>query len=201
VCFLSKKIKFLTKISIMKKAAIILLISALSTVAMAQNIFFTKNASIRFSSATAIENISAENKQVVSFVDFKKNKLNFAVLIKSFRFKNALMEEHFNENYLESDKFPKAKFKGTFSDISKLNLKKDGTYQLNVQGTLNMHGVKKNITVPVTITVKSGKLTASSKFSISPEDYGIKIPDVVKDKISKSLEINVLADYKPFKRK
>lgn len=185
----------------MKKAAIILLISALSTVAMAQNIFFTKNASIRFSSATAIENISAENKQVVSFVDFKKNKLNFAVLIKSFRFKNALMEEHFNENYLESDKFPKAKFKGTFSDISKLNLKKDGTYQLNVQGTLNMHGVKKNITVPVTITVKSGKLTASSKFSISPEDYGIKIPDVVKDKISKSLEINVLADYKPFKRK
>src|SRR5437868_4715809 len=87
---------------------------------------YTKNGNISFFSKSPIENISANNNQVMSVLSVPTGEMQFSVLIKSFHFEKALMEEHFNENYLESNKFPKAIFKGAVLDMSKINLAKDG---------------------------------------------------------------------------
>jgi polyisoprenoid-binding protein YceI len=105
------------------------------------------------------------------------------------------MEEHFNENYMESDKFPKSTFKGSISNIKDVNFAKDGTYKVSTAGTLTMHGVSKQVTIPATITIKGGKISASSTFMVLLSDYNIAIPSVVKDKIAKDIKITVNCDY------
>jgi hypothetical protein len=157
--------------------------------------YFTKNGHISFFSSTNLENISADNNQVVSVLSVQDGALQFSALIRNFHFKKALMEEHFNENYLESDKFPKANFKGTISDISKVNFTVDGSYPVNVIGDLTVHGVTQKVSTAGTITVKGGKITAQSKFIAKPSDYQITIPKLVRDNISESIEVSVNCDY------
>jgi hypothetical protein len=186
----------------MMKTPFLTLALALFTVAMfAQNTYFTKNGKIDFFSTTPMENIEAVNNDVSSFLNIEKNELVFAVLIKSFRFEKALMQEHFNENYMESDKFPKAQFKGTIVDFDTKNYTKDGEYKVNVKGDLTIHGVTKNITVPGTIIVKSGKISAKSKFKVRCADYDIKIPSVVANKIAEEIDVNVDIKYEPYEKK
>src|SRR6187399_2327938 len=133
---------------------------------------YTKNGSISFYSKAFIENISADNGQVMSTLDVQSGQLQFSVLIKAFHFKKSLMEEHFNENYMESDKFPKATFKGNIKDL-KIDLTKDGNYPVSISGDMTIHGVTKNITSPGTIIVKAGVITGNSTFKIKLADYKI----------------------------
>ena len=123
--------------------------------------------------------------------------MEFAVLIKGFEFKKALMQEHFNENYLESDKFPKATFKGKIVNNSDVNYKKDGTYKVKTKGQLTIHGVTKEVEADGTIEVKGGKIVGTSTFNVNPEDYKISIPNLVRDKIAKQIKVTVKADYQP----
>lgn len=162
--------------------------------AMAQKVY-TKNGTISFFSKAPLENISADNNQVMSVLNQQTGEMQFSVIIKSFKFKKALMEEHFNENYLESDKYPKAGFKGNITDISKVNFSKDGTYNVTVTGDLNIHGVTNKVTAPGTILVKNGIASASSKFTVKLADYKISIPKLVKDNIAENVEISVDCDY------
>jgi hypothetical protein len=185
----------------MKKTIITVLTAIISLSLSAQSTYFTKTGKIDFFSSTPIENIEAVNNDVSSFLNVEKNELVFAVLIKSFRFEKALMQEHFNENYMESDKFPKAQFKGNIQDFDQNNYKKDGEYTVNVKGDLTMHGVTKNITVPGTILVKNGKISALSKFKVRCADYEIKIPSVVSNKISEEIDVNVDIKYEPYEKK
>ncbi|RYY68700.1 MAG: YceI family protein [Chitinophagaceae bacterium] len=156
---------------------------------------FTKNGSISFFSKTALENISADNNQVTSVLNQQTGDLQFYVLIKAFHFKKALMEEHFNENYMESDKYPKAIFKGTITDVGQVNFTKDATYPVTVTGDLTIHGISKKVTVPATIQVQSGVAVASAKFNVKPADYGISIPRLVKDNIAQTIQIAVNCNY------
>jgi polyisoprenoid-binding protein YceI len=103
----------------------------------------------------------------------------FQALIKSFHFDRALMEEHFNENYMESDKFPKSVFKGKISNLKNVDFSKNGTYNVTVEGDLTIHDVTNKISTQGTIEVVSGGINANSKFKIVPEDYKITIPGVV----------------------
>ena len=105
------------------------------------------------------------------------------------------MEEHFNENYLESEKFPKASFKGTIADIAKVNFTTDGVYTVTVVGDLTIHGITQKVTTNGTVTVKAGKINATSKFNAKPADYNISIPKLVKDNISETIEVTVNCDY------
>lgn len=105
------------------------------------------------------------------------------------------MEEHFNENYMESDKYPKAIFKGQVSDISKVDFNKEGSYAVAVNGDLTMHGVTNKITVPGTISIKSGLISAISSFKVKLADYKISIPKIVKDNIAESIDISVNCNY------
>ncbi len=160
-----------------------------------QNTYFTKTGSVDFYSKASVEEISAVNKKATSILDKVAGTLEFSLLVKSFEFEKALMEEHFNENYMESDKFPKSTFKGSISNIKDVNFAKDGTYKVSTAGTLTMHGISKQVTIPGTITIKGGKISASSTFMVLLSDYNIAIPSVVKDKIAKDIKITVNCDY------
>ena len=156
---------------------------------------YTKNGSVSFFSASPLENISANNNQVMSVLTLPTGDLQFSVLIKSFHFKKSLMEEHFNENYMESDKYPKASFKGKINDLSKANFTKDGVYTVEVSGDLTMHGVTNKISTPGTITVRSGVITAAADFKLKLADYKISIPKIVKDNIAEVIDIKLSCLY------
>jgi hypothetical protein len=173
-------------------SAIILL--AASSIATAQK-YYTKNGNISFFSKTNMENIKADNNQVLSVLNVQTGELQFSVIIKSFHFEKALMEEHFNENYLESDKYPKSSFKGTVADVSKVNFTTDGTYPVAVSGDLTMHGVTNKVSTKGKIVVKGGKITGTSVFTAALADYKIVIPKLVENNISKTIEITVNCLY------
>ena len=156
---------------------------------------YTKNGSISFFSKTSMENIDAKNNQVMSVLNTQTGDLQFSVLVKAFHFKKALMEEHFNENYMESNKFPKATFKGSLNDVSKIDFSKDGSHKVTVSGDMTIHGVTNKVTAPGLVSIKNGVPSASSKFNIKLKDYGVVIPKVVKDNISETIDITVTSAY------
>ena len=185
----------------MKKLILISCIVASAFTSMiAQNTYFTKTGSVDFYSKESVEEIKAINKKATSILDKSTGSLEFSLLIKSFEFEKALMEEHFNENYMESDKFPKSTFKGTITNIKEVNFSKDGAYKVTVAGTLTIHGVSKQVTAPGTITIKGGKISSTSTFMILLADYNIAIPSVVKDKIAKDIKITVNCDYELYSK-
>jgi hypothetical protein len=157
--------------------------------------YITKNGHIWFSSHTPMEDIEADNQQVVSSLDGSTGDMAFVLLIKSFIFKRALMQEHFNENYMESDKIPKANFKGKITNIGQIDFKKDGTYEADVSGDLTIHGVTKPFTTKGSIVVKGSEVNGKATFLLVPQDFGIKIYAVVENKIAKQITVNVDLHY------
>jgi polyisoprenoid-binding protein YceI len=161
----------------------------------------TKNGYIGFFSSTPLENIKADNNQVASVIDISTGEVVFQVLIKSFKFERALMEEHFNENYMESEKFPKSTFKGKISNLAAVDFNKPGQYDVTIEGDLNIHDVTNRISAKGSISVVSGGINANSKFDIIPEEYKINIPGVVRNKIAKTIEVTVAMKYTPVENK
>jgi polyisoprenoid-binding protein YceI len=154
--------------------------------------YMTKTGFIRFFSETPIETIQADNKQVNAAFDTQTGDLVFKVLMKSFMFEKALMQEHFNENYVESDKFPNATFQGKVANLSAVDFSKTGTYDVNIEGDLTIHGVTRKISEKGTFEVKGGdKIHGKSKFMVKPADYDIKIPGAVVKNIAESIEVTV----------
>ena len=162
--------------------------------------FLTRNGQITFVSKAPIENIQAVNNEVTSMLDSKKGEFVFTLLVKGFKFKKALMEEHFNENYMESNTYPKANFKGSVTDMSAVNFGKNGTYAVNIRGELTIHGVSKNIEIPATIVISGGKIMAGSKFKVHLKDYKITIPGTVVNNISEVVDISVDCTYDAYKK-
>lgn len=178
----------------MKSLLIALAFIATTNAASAAKII-SKSGHIWFYSYTPIEVIEAHNRQGVSILDTETGDIQISILIKSFEFKVALMQEHFNENYLESDKFPKATFKGKVEQLNGIKFNVDGSYTSNVTGDLTIHGVTKTLTVPGTFEVKGGIVTAKAKFTVSPKEFGIAIPSLVENKIAKDIEVTVDLPY------
>lgn len=179
----------------MKKTIFLLAFTVFAVSAYSQ-IYFTRNGKISFFSSTPVENIKAENNEVVSTLDTKTAELSFQALIKSFVFPKAAMQEHFNgAQYLNSSEFPQSAFKGTITNFKEVNLKKDGTYKAKVQGNLTLHGVTKPLSTEGTITVAKGVVTTNAVFKINREDYGVTVPAYAGSKIAKELEITVNCTY------
>jgi polyisoprenoid-binding protein YceI len=174
-----------------------MLLAATGVTASAQDRLVTRNGGISFFSKTPLENIEAHSQTAVSVLDKKTGQIEFSVLIKSFTFDKALMQEHFNENYLESDKFSKSVFKGRIDDPAKVDFNKDGKYTVSVTGQLTLHGETKTITAPASFAVANGETLANAEFDVTPADYKISIPALVKDKISKTIKIAVRLKYEP----
>jgi hypothetical protein len=180
----------------MKRLVVMVFFMSTILAANAQK-FMTKNGYIGFFSHTPMEDIKGDNNQVVGVIDVSTGEMVFQALIKSFHFDRALMEEHFNENYMESDKIPKSVFKGKITNLATVNFSKNGTYDVTVEGDLTIHDVTNKISTKGTIEVITGGINASSKFKIVPEDYKIAIPSVVREKINKDLEVTVAMKYTP----
>ncbi|MEO8067115.1 MAG: YceI family protein [Flavobacteriales bacterium] len=162
----------------------------------AQERWTSRNGNVSFSSSTPMENIEAKNNKVSSIYDASRGEVVFVVLIKSFEFEKALMQEHFNENYMESTEFPKASFKGKVGGIKPGDLSKPGSYAVTVTGDMTIHGVTKSVSTSGTFTADpTGRVEASCDFTIKPSDYGIKIPGMVKDNIAEDVKVQVRIDY------
>ena len=161
--------------------------------------YFSKTGKVSFLSEAPMETIKAQNTSASTAIDVATGTMEWAVLIQGFQFEKALMQEHFNENYMESSTYPKAKFKGVIDNIKDVNFSKDGVYNITVTGQLEMHGVTKPLTTKGVITVKNGSIVGTSQFSIAVADYGIEIPKLVADNISKTVDITVEANYQLMK--
>jgi polyisoprenoid-binding protein YceI len=174
----------------MKKALIASLVLLTTFTASAQK-YFTKNATVTFLSKAPTETIEGTNKTTTTVIDAKTGAIAFSVVVKGFVFEKQLMQQHFNDNYMESNKYPKSEFKGTISNNATVKYTTDGTYNVTVTGKLTMHGVTKSINTTGKITVAGGKVSATSEFNVTLSDYKISIPSVVKDKIGKTVKISV----------
>jgi polyisoprenoid-binding protein YceI len=188
------------KNTMFKKNLIVALVFLLaSTACFAQDKYFTKTGKISFFSKGQMEDIEAKNKTVTAVIDTKSGAVQFAVQMKGFEFAKQLMQQHFNENYVESDKYPKGEFKGSISNNSEIDYTKDGTYNAKVKGKLTIHGVTKDVETTGKVKVDGGKLDVTSDFNILLSDYNIKIPSIVQDKLSNSIKISVDCKLDPLK--
>ena len=180
----------------MKKVFFVCLCMIAVTLAGSQNIYMTKTGKISFNSrAKSPEKVEADNNEVSSVFNTQSGDMVFAVLVKSFHFVSALMEEHFNENYVESNKYPKSTFKGKVVNLSAVNFLKDGVYPVNVEGDLTFHGVTRQVKPTGSLTVKGGKIVAVSKFQMNLKEFNVSIPSLVADIISKEIDIIVECNY------
>ncbi|MRX41342.1 YceI family protein [Flavobacterium sp. LC2016-23] len=177
----------------MKKTVLYFFVFVLLIAANADGLaqkLITKTGNIKFQASTpSNEEVAAENKSVSAVLETSTGDFAALVLIKGFRFKVALMEEHFNENYMESEKFSKATLKGKIEDfdVSKVT----GTAKsFTLKGDLTVHGVTKPITVTVKVSKAANGVIAMGSFDVKPEDYGIEIPSLVRKKIADKIKVN-----------
>lgn len=169
--------------------------------AVAQPLFVARNGNIQFFSTTPIEDIKAINKKVYSSLNTKDGVLQFLVTINQFQFKRAAMQDHFNdEDYMNSEKYPRSEFKGTITNLSEIDFSKNGTYVAHVEGQLSMHGVTRTIKMNANLTINNGKITGTAKFPVRLEDYAIKVPKIVFKKIAEEVEVTVNCQYQPYKK-
>ena len=179
--------------------ATLLLVAAASAI-QAQDRYLCRNGHVWFHSHTPFEDIEAHNNEAAGVITPATGEMAFQLLNKSFKFERALMEEHFNENYMESDTYPKSDFKGKIVNLNEVNFSKDGVYPAVAEGNLTVHGKAKTIRVNGTIEVKGSKIFVKAKFDAVPQDYGIEIPGAVRDKFAKSMEVNVDMAFDPYKK-
>jgi hypothetical protein len=174
----------------MKKTALLMICIFVGNVIFSQKMM-TRTGEIKFeASVPSYEPVAAVNNSVSAVLDASNGEFATLALIKAFKFKVPLMEEHFNENYIESSKYPKATFKGKITnfDASKLNT----AAKYDLEGDLTIHGVTKKIKTKITLVQKDKKINAQSNFSVKAEDFDIKIPSVVKSKVSQ--DVNIIID-------
>jgi polyisoprenoid-binding protein YceI len=183
----------------MKKTALTVSFILTACALMAQDKYFTKSGKIYFNSSAKLEKVEATNRAVVAVIDTKSGNIQFAVMLKGFEFEKALMQEHFNENYVESDKYPKSEFAGQVINNSEINYTKDGIYPAKVKGKLTLHGETKEITAMGKITIKEGKVFLNADFSVLLSDFKIDIPGLVKENISNDTRISVDCQMDPLK--
>ncbi len=158
-----------------------------------QTSFSTKTAKVNLFSTTPLEDIKAESNVCLSVIVPKGKQILFQLSVKSLIFPRPLMQEHFNENYIESDKYPTAIFKGTM--VEDIDFTKDGTYTVNATGIFTVHGVAKQRTIGGKLTILNGKPSITCNFDVLCADHKIKIPKIVFTKIAQNINISVNANY------
>lgn len=170
---------------------------ALLQQAAAQTRFIDRSGYASFFSSAPMEDIRAETNQVVSVIDVQTGEIVASMLMRSFHFRKSLMEEHFNENYVESHKFPKASFRGKVANIGAVDLSKDGSVTLDISGDITIHGVTRPLTMKAEANVRGGLIEAKAVFPLKVKDFDIEIPRLVIRNIAEVVEVTVSFNYKP----
>jgi polyisoprenoid-binding protein YceI len=162
----------------------------------AQPVYLTRTGKILFFSETPLEDVKAVNNKVYSSLNIQTRLLQFLVTIKNFEFKRDAMQRHFNdEDYMHSEKYPTASFKGTILNRETIDFSKNGKVTAQIEGELNMHGVTKMVKTTAIFLVQNGKIDASATFNVRLEDYKIKVPKIVFKKIAEEIKIDVVCQY------
>ena len=182
-----------------KKAIMLSLIMGIGIFQMyaQDNVVSTTKGEITFFSSAPLEDIDAKNKHVISMLNTQSLEILVRVPINQFEFQNKLMQEHFNEKYLESDRYPYATFKGKIS--AGTDFSKDGVYDVSAVGVLNLHGVDQKRTLTGKITVSKDGIKLDTRFNINLADHKIDIPKLVFNKIAERIAVNATLNYLPFK--
>ncbi|HPR31054.1 MAG TPA: YceI family protein [Prolixibacteraceae bacterium] len=178
--------------------ALIFLALLLSGFEIQAQIYLTRIGNVRFFSQTAIENIEAVNNQVSCIVNLSSGEVVSKMLMKSFRFEKALMEEHFNENYVESDLYPQASLNAKIANIDAIDKNDPEKQSVTLKGTLSIHGISNPVTIAGSLQIQGDKIIATSTFIVKPEDYNIRIPKIVRNNIAKEIEVSVLFELETF---
>lgn len=176
-------------------SAFIIIFIVLVSQAKAQKYISTQT-EIRFFSSALLEDIEAVNSKTKSVFDSDNGQIVFSVPINQFEFKKSLMKEHFNEKYMESDKFPKATFKGQINDFDKKGENLDAT----AEGEFEIHGVRKKIKIVGNLEFKNSRVFITAVFMIKLEDYEIKIPSLLFQKIAEEVEVTITFEYKKYEK-
>ena len=177
----------------MKYITIILLAWLSTTYQTGQNLYVCKNAKLSLYSSAPIEDIKAETQSGASVYNASTGELDFSLVISSLQFEKAFMQQHFNSDYMESDKYPRATFKGKI--LEPVDATKDGTYPVNVKGELTVHGVTRARTIQGSLTVKNGVIIMASEFMVKCGDHRIDIPQILFYHIAESIKVTVSATF------
>jgi hypothetical protein len=165
----------------------------------AQDKFFTRTGKIVFYSKAPIEDIKAENNQVSCIYETESNRVVANVLIKAFTFEKNLMQQHFNENYMESDKFPKASFKGKLNNAQNIDFKSNWKKNIEFEGDITIHGVTRKMNSSATINCENGIVTVNADFDILIKDFNIKVPSTLINNIAEKINIKINLKLDKFK--
>ena len=180
----------------MKKITFLILF--LSTiVGYSQGLYKAVDGDISFFSETPMENIDAVNKDVKALINTKTGDVAFMATNVGFHFEKPLMEEHFNENYMESDKYKVSVFKGKI--VEKVDYTSNGSHKVTVKGTLNVHGVEQERTIAGEVVIADGKITVKSEFDMKVKDHKIKVPKLVVKNIAETVKVTVNLNFEPKK--
>lgn len=171
----------------------LLLIFALNL--QSQQTYLTREGKITFNASTPLEDIRAENQQVNAIWIPEEGALALLLLIEDFSFRSALMQEHFNENYMESERFPKATFQGTLSPMTLLS--QSLPYSGTVEGELTIHGVSRRVSSQISLSQTSDGVRLETTFKVRPEDHKIEVPRLMFKKIAQEVEVDVTLLLKP----
>jgi len=177
------------------KPLLLLLLTTCFGMAQEQGEFIDRQGSIALFSYTSVENIKAENNQVASIVDLSNNQIAVRMLMRAFVFEKALMEEHFNESYIESDLYPQAIFQGT---IIGLDLSITEPQTRKIQGVFTLRGIEKELDFKATISKEKNRFTISGKLELTVADFNIKIPPLLAPNIADTITINFSFEYEPY---
>ncbi len=159
--------------------------------------YISESSSILFFSKATIEDIAAKNEKAVGMLDVASLDVAFSVPVKEFVFEKSLMQEHFNEKYMETEKYPKATFQGKITGFAAGS---GGAQTVRAQGKLTLHGVTREVDIPGTLETKGDRIVLSAKFIVTLEDYQVKRPQVLWKNIAETVEVTVDFTLKPHEK-
>ena len=183
----------------MTKIFLFVILQCCFSAVFCQTVFISDNGEVTFYSYAILEDIKASSKSVNSIINTVNNEIAFMIPMRSFQFAKPLMQEHFNEKYIESDKYPQASYKGVINE--KMDYSKTGTYPVTTKGLLTIHGVEKEINEKGELTIEDGSLILSTRFFVALQDYKITKPRLMFNNIADTIEVKLKAVYIPFKKK
>ncbi len=180
----------------MKKSVLLMIAVCFCLEKSQGQIYVADSCRVTFFTAAAVEDITAVNTSSKPIMSTSSGAIQISITNEGFIFNKTLMQEHFNEDYMESDKYPHSVFKGKVNE--KIDYTQEGENTVTVTGTLDMHGVKKNITIPGTITIKNGMIFLKANFTAKLVDYNIKVPSVLGNNVAEQVAITLTATMKPY---
>ena len=179
----------------MKKGFFLLFIFLFVNQIFSQGKYLEKDGYISFFSHSLVEDIKADNNQVLSIIDTETGEIVIQLLMRSFMFKKALMQQHFNESYVESHKFPKAIFKGYILNMKELDSQNTET---EIKGVLSLHGKDQEISIRAKVEMSKGQIKLSGNFMVEVAHFDIKIPAIVRNNIAKIIKVTFELQHEPY---